>query len=465
MALVAALKRINNTYGLEDAFGAKDITSEAMRKAILTWYGLYYDFDGDDKFDPAQRVPYIIVDGLHKAAFGEYEVTAGAKEDANTLTAMLATFGRVTASAFQQAAIGGEVLIKPLIKREGVGFTVIGRGNMIVLGRDAEGDITDVVTGALTVKGTKHAPSYYWLVERRTLEADGTCTVQNKLYQSESKDSIGRSVPMSSLPEYAGLPSSFTFPEAMGGLGLIPVRIPAVNCVDGSPDGVSVYAAATQEIIKLYSHEVRAQDEYDLTAPHLVASRDIQQRGIDGRLLEIPKYITPFLDDDPKDAGLTAWNPKPNQAELEARDDQIKRAIENIIGLRRGFLSKSDVQEFTATEIVSTTTKMAHLIKDLQSMWDGVVQDTVRVCGVLAHMYGLPWVDSEVTTSWGDGILYDEEKEFNRLSVAVARGEIMPEYLIDWMGIKPLDPGRIAEIRKQFMPAETQDEKQEGDEI
>lgn len=438
---LSALKSGGRINTLEETY--KDSISEEMRKAVLLWYGLYYDFAGDEGIDPAQRIPFVIVDGLYKAVFGEYEVSA----DTDALREMLDAFNGVAAPAFQQACIGGEAFIKPLVKHDGFAFSAIGRGNMIVLERNAEGHITDLVTGALTVRGAAH----YWLAERRTLGTDGFCTVRNKLYRSESKDTVGRLVPLSSLPEYAGLLPEFTFPETLGGLGLVPVKMPSVNCVDDSPDGVSVYAAAVREILKLYAHEARSQDEYDLTAPHLIASADIQRRDRDGRLVEIPKYITPLMDEDPRETGLTVWNPKPNQAELEARDDQIKRAIENIIGLRRGFLSKSDGRELTATEILSTTTKMAHLVKDLQRMWGGVVRETVRVCSVLARMYALPWDEREVSVSWGNGILYDEEKEYGRLSEMVTRGELMPEYLIDWMGIKPLESERIAEIRERFI--------------
>jgi hypothetical protein len=379
--------------------------------------------------------------------------------DKSPLRSMLDSFGGITPDAFQQVCIGGEALIKPIIRRSGFAFNVIGRGDMIVLGRDETGRITDVVTGALTIKSAERLVEYYRLAERRTVGADGICTVRNRLFKSTSQYAVGIPVPLDTLPEYANLQPEFTFPAEMNGLGLIPIRIPTVNCVDGSPDGVSVYAAAAREICKLYQHETRAQDEYDLTAPHLVASRDVQERDIDGRLIEIPKYITPFLDESPADAGLTVWNPKPNQMELEARDDQIKRAIENIIGLKRGFLSKSDVQEFTATEIQSTSTKMAHLIKSLQRIWDDVVQETVRVCGILARMLGMPWDGGEVATSWGNGILYDEQSEYQRLSTMTAQGYIRPEYLVGWQYDMPTDtPEDLAKIREKYMPDVPEDE-------
>ena len=458
MAVFSALRSINTAQSFEDVFKAKDITSPEMLRAIMTWFSLYFDDKTDDKQDGAQRIPYIIIDGLGKAVFSEYGYSIDeGKLNGKQIKATLDNLDNVRNKAFQWAGIGGEILLKPVMKRGNFVFLVINRSNMVVLARDSEGNITDLATCEITVKSEESKSVYYQLLERRTVDNQGKCTVENRLYKSDNVNDIGSSVPLGSISEYADLQPTFCFPLALDGTGLISVKMPTVNCVDGSQDGVSIYAAAVKEILKLYDHETRSQDEYDLTAPHLVASIDVQRRDKNGRLIEIPKYITPLLDEDPTEAGLQIWNPKPNQSELEARDDQIKRAIENIIGLRRGFLSKSDVQEFTATEILSTTTKMAHLIKDLQMMWESVLPETVRVCSLLAQMYNLiGWTAAdppEVVIEWGDGILYDEEKEFTRLNLMTAQGKLKDEYLLGWYYDMPTDtPEDLQAIREKYMP-------------
>ena len=63
-------------YSYEEAFGASDITSRAMRKAIETWFRLYYGNQTGENTDPCQRVAYSVVSKLVRTVFGEYQASA-----------------------------------------------------------------------------------------------------------------------------------------------------------------------------------------------------------------------------------------------------------------------------------------------------------------------------------------------------------------------------------------------------
>lgn len=52
----------------QQAFGAWDRTSEAMRKSIDTWFRLYYRSGGDKETDPCQRIAYSALRSYQKAA-------------------------------------------------------------------------------------------------------------------------------------------------------------------------------------------------------------------------------------------------------------------------------------------------------------------------------------------------------------------------------------------------------------
>ena len=43
-------------YNYEEAFGAADKTTPAMKKAIERWFALYYDDSTDESKDPGQRI-------------------------------------------------------------------------------------------------------------------------------------------------------------------------------------------------------------------------------------------------------------------------------------------------------------------------------------------------------------------------------------------------------------------------
>ncbi len=81
-------------------------------------------------------------------------------------------------------------------------------------------------------------------MERRTTGPDGRLTIENRLYQADNKATLGRRVPLQSLAQYERLADAYTYPAPLDGLGLVALKMPTVNCVDGSPDGVAVYEPA-----------------------------------------------------------------------------------------------------------------------------------------------------------------------------------------------------------------------------
>jgi hypothetical protein len=58
MSIFSALR---NPYSYEEAFGAKDCTSQDMREAILEWFQLYYNQQATPDHDPCQRIAYTVV--------------------------------------------------------------------------------------------------------------------------------------------------------------------------------------------------------------------------------------------------------------------------------------------------------------------------------------------------------------------------------------------------------------------
>ena len=63
-------------YSYEEAFGAADKTTTAMKNAISDWFSLYYDGTQTEDADPSQRIAYCVVNKLVKTMFGEYRVSA-----------------------------------------------------------------------------------------------------------------------------------------------------------------------------------------------------------------------------------------------------------------------------------------------------------------------------------------------------------------------------------------------------
>lgn len=449
MSIISALFD-SKTYNFEQAFGVRDITSNAMKSAIRDWHGLYYSGDPNDKEDPCQRLPVAIVSKLYKTTFSEYSATTK-----NVFAqAVLDALNRVSKKAVQNALIGGECFLKPIFTARGLAFSTIERRNILVLGRDEQDEITSIGTAEKTVVGKL----YYTLLERRTVDNNGYLTIESKLYRSDSADMLGVETMLSELDKYAALEPVLVLPQPVGSLGLVPVRTPLENCVDGSPDCVSVYAPAARLIHLVGVNEAQINGEFERGKSRLVVSGDLLKTDSDGRK-QLKDDIFTALDDDPDNVGVTIFSPAFREQSFLARKQEYLRNIESLIGLKRGILSEVEAAERTATEITSSAGDYNLSIIDFQVMWENAVREAVRVCGVLGKMYKVTGADDRIDTekdisvSWGNGILYDEEKTGQQMLSQVQAGLLRPEIYLGWYYDMPTETDAdLQKIREKYMP-------------
>lgn len=262
VALIRALTS-NAIANIEEALGMSDVTSSAMKQAIEEWYTAWYGREPTKMEDPCQRLPYAIVNKLCKATFGEYDSSLQHTNSGKLqyLDEVRSAFDAIKGPLMTQAMVGGEAWAKPVPMAGGaVRWQVVGRDSVIVLGRGADGVPTDV---ALCEKSVSADHRFFTLVERRT--TDGLhLTVSYRLYCSDNKSTLGRFVPLDSLPQYAELPEVFTFSAPIDGIGMVFLRMPITNCVDGSADGVSVYEPAMGLIHRINQNELQLSREFEL---------------------------------------------------------------------------------------------------------------------------------------------------------------------------------------------------------
>lgn len=461
MSLVSALFDRGKTYSFEQAFGVKDITSSAMQDAIKDWAKLYYQQEPTKDEDPCQRIPVAIVAKLTKTTFSEYDAAASKAND--YVGSILDALERSRKKAMQQAMIGGQCYLKPIFGPHGLSMSVVARGCYIPLGRDERCEIVDIGTAERTVVGK----TCYTLLERRTVDHRGYLTIINRLYMSDTEDRLGQEVALSSLDKYAQLVPEYTYPVPVWSLGLIPVRVPMENCVDGSPDAVSVYAPAVGLIHNINRNEALLNGEFDRGQSRVIVPETMMKRGKDGRrgLADNVFVGAPMLDGGDN---ITIFSPDLREASFLARKTEYLRNVESLIGLKRGILSEVEAAERTATEITSSAGDYNLTITDLQEMWEGAVREAVRVCDVLGRMYKLyagPEIDAEkdVAISWGNGILYDEDKAGADMMAQVAAGLLKPEIYMGWYYDMPTDtPKDLEEIRAKYMPEVLEEQGPEG---
>lgn len=431
-----------------DAFQATDITSDLMKEAITDWYGLYYQKEATEEEDPCQQIPYTIVRKLTKTAFSEYKATSSSDFTQGILDAL----DKKKNSAMQKALIGGECRLKPVPTKTGFRFAVVDRANILVFGRNDEGQMIDIGTSEVTVRDKY----YYTLLERRTVDASGYLAIRNSLYRSTAAGVLGQRVNLQSVPEYENLPDEYTFPKPIGSIGLAGLRTPMENCVDGSSDAVSVYAAAVGLIHNININEAQLNGEFKRGESRIITSADMLKRDKNGKRT-FSDHLFVGLDDDPETVGVTIFSPELRDASFLARKTEYLRNAENIIGLKRGLLSEVEAADRTAKEITSSEGDYNLTIMDFQHAWEDAVKESVRLCGILGQMYKVPGAheigDDDVTFDWGNGILYDEEATWADMKDQVARGLLKPEIAVGWRYGMPYDtPADLQKIREKYMP-------------
>lgn len=448
MSIINAVFGAKTVQSYQDAFEANDITSEAMKTAIRDWYNLYFDNEATEKEDPCQQIPYTIIRKLTKTAFAEYSATS---KD-TFVDGVLAALDAKRADAMQMALICGTTGLKPVPTKDGFRFTVVPRNNILVFGRDVDGQMTDIGTSEATIT----SKYYYTLLERRTVDAGGYLTIQNKLYRSDSQGVLGQAVSLQELSQYADLQEVYTFPKPIGSVGMAMLKTPIANNVDGGPDGVSVYAAAARLIHNINRNEAQLNGEFERGESRIIVSDDLMARDQDGRR-SFRDHIFSGLDDDPETVGVTIFSPALREQSFLARKQEYLRNVESVIGLKRGLLSEVEAQERTATEVTSSEGDYNLTVIDFQQMWEKAVKEAVRLCGVLGQMYKIPGAhevqEDAVTIDWGNGVLYDEEKTWADYKEMVAAHLLKPEIALGWRFNMPTDtPAQLRKIRDKYMP-------------
>ncbi len=425
-------------YDFEAAFGSADRTSKAMRQAIGDWFRAYYQREKTAASDPCQRIPYTVVSKLTKAVFGEYRAEA---QDSQ-VKAWLEEMDKVKKQAVQLALMGGSCFFKPCPTGAGFSFTPVARDQVLIFARDQRGRVTDLGLTESFAQGN----AWFTLLERRTVDENGYLTIQNRLFRSLREGSLGQQV---SLGLYPGrLAERYTYPEPVGSVGLAEIRTPMVNCVDGSADAVAVFAPAMELMEAVDRNEAELSGEFARGQSRILVSADLLDQG------QLKDNVFVGLEDDPQTAGITVFSPQLREQSYLARKQEYLRNIESVIGLKRGMLSDANLEERTATEISASNAEYSLTVMELQDMWHQAVRETVRLCCLLAPWYGMARPrDAAVSLDWGNGVLYDEDSQWDRYLEMVREGLLKPEIALGWRFGRPADSqSQQQRIREELMP-------------
>lgn len=461
MSIVKALFD-QSVISTDECFGQPDVTSQEMRAAINAWRDTYLKREGDKASDPCMRMAYVIVHKLQKGVFAEYSSDILDKEKTakgKWMDRNLSQLDLIRDSVLQWMLIGGECWVKPVPRPAPDGSTIfvpllVHRTDAVILAREPDGRVTSIVTAEHTARGSQ----YYTLLERRTVDANGYLTIENKLYASFDRGTLGVRTALSKLDRYAQLPDLYTYPVPVGGVGMTPLRVPLANCVDGSMDAISIYEPAMGLIRNIDQNEKQLNDEFELARHRLIAPAEMLKTGRDGRrTLDDSVFVA--LKDIHSDLAPTAFTPQLRDEPYERREQKYLRAIENQIGLKRGMLSDAQEVEKTAFEVASTAGDYNLSLLDLQQVWFDGVREYLTLCDTLGKMYRYcdqrAWdVTEQLAITWGNGVLYDPDGELETDLRLVAAQLLKPEIAVARHFDQPWENEEdLKNVREKYMPA------------
>ena len=425
----------------QEAFGAADVTSKAMQKAIREWFSLYYRDTVTNGEDPCQRIAYTVISKLVRTAFSEYTATA----DGDFTRQVVQALNSQKELALSLAMVGGECYIKPWPEANGFGFTLIPRNQILIFGRSPRGEPTDVGTAERSSLGS----AWYTLLERRRVDEKGFLTVENRLFRSYAADQLGQAVPLQSHPLYASMQDSYTYESPSGSVGLVRLHCPMLGCVDGSMEGCGVLAPVAGLIHNIDRNEYLLSREFENGRSRILASQDLLRDGA----LQDELFVG--LDEDPQVMGITLFSPELRDKSFLSRKQEYLRNIESVVGLKRGLLSDASLAQRTATEISASQSEHAMTVLDFQRVWEQAVKNTVALCAWLGKVYGIAGAaEDTVRFDWGNGSILDESAVWEDYKDMVSRGMLRPEVALGWrFGLEAETEQQQQILRQKLMPA------------
>lgn len=280
-----------------------------------------------------------------------------------------------------------------------------------------------------------------------------TYTVTSRAFRSEqlisNKDEydltcqhpFSEEVPLTEVPEWADLAPSVTIKDVEKPL-FVYIRVPAANNVDRrSPLGASVYAKAIENIQD--ADELYSESKFEFDALQAAIDADVSLFKLDREGNPIlPKGMDRVYRHYEVESSGTGATTKPffevtapafrDQSLFNGLDHYLK-IVEFLCELSFGTISNPNSVEKTATEIEASKQRSYSAVCSMQEAWDIGLRDLVYAMSVLAELYNLaPVGEYDVNIMWGDGILEDYDKEYQRRWSMVVAGKYRLELFLAW---------------------------------
>lgn len=424
-------------------------TSGKMDNAIDLWSRMYENIPpwrGGDAGVIPLNLPAAISEEMARLILTEFEleVTGGARGEYIDKQ-IKDNFVNISDYVELYCAKGG-ICMKPYVSGETINIDFTQADRFYPTAYNSNGEIT----GAIFVDTKRQGDFLYTRLEHHELVGTDY-TITNKAFRSERLNNQLRdddyvavehpyltSVPLSEVEEWSELSEEPVTINNIERPLFVYIKVPRANNIDPySPLGASVYSRATEVIEQADRQFSRILWEYDATEAAVHASTDLFDSDKKGKPI-LPKgreRLYRAFDFEGKEEGsfLKEYAPTIRDTSLFNGLNKYFQRIEFLVGLSYGTISDPQQIEKTAEEIRTSKQRSFTVVSRMQSAWDNGLDHLIYAMDVFCTLYNLaPAGAVEKTTSWGDGVLEDTDKEYQRRWAMVVAGKYKLEKFFAW---------------------------------
>lgn len=446
---------------IEKKLDIKIAVSEKMERAIQLWSDMYVDappWKSDNC--KTMNLPASIAHEFARLITLENEIEITGSPMADYLNEQ---FKKAMTNFTQKVELycaKGGIAMKPYVNGDNIEIDFTQAECFYPTEYDSNGHIT----GAIFVDTVRDGKYLYtrleihrFLKNQKVKDENGVerqtnkYVVENHAYRSEMlnstsedtsfasvRDPLREEIPLTKVAQWATLSPKAEMDDLEKPL-FVYVRVPSANNVDTkSPLGASVYARAIDAIKTADEQYTEAKFEFDALEAAIDADADLFKKQKDGTPIlptgkdRIFRTYDARMQDNAQPF-LREFAPSFRDTSLFNGLDHFLKVVELLVELTYGTISNPTSVEKTAEEIKTSKQRSYSAVSNMQKALDEGLKDLVYAMSVYAELYDLaPYGEYEVNIEWGDGILEDIDKEFQRRWMMVAAGKLKAEKVLAW---------------------------------
>ncbi len=402
----------------------KPAISQEMQTQCELWHDIYMNQGAWLKNSEitSLRLPTAITSELSRLVFSESEITT----ETRPYQAIMDDFMNRLEDEFEIALAFGGMMCKPYLSHGKIFIDLIRADCFLPVAFNGK-----TVTSAVFVSKKTVGNVYFTLLEYHEFHAENqTHTIRNKVCKSLNPNYIGMECGFDEVPEWAGLVPEIVFQNIEKPLFAY-FRVPCTNDIDlDSPLGVSVYARAVDLIRQADEQWARIEWEYESKETALDVSIDMLRNGnLPKRKMRIYRQ---YDVDSQNENFYNIFSPEIRDSAQFNYFNRILQRIEFNCGLAYGTLSDPQTVEKTAEEIKTSKQRSYMQVSAIQKNLESAIHNLFYAVSVYAKIGGISTENAEITCTWGDSVLEDIDKEFQRRLQMVSAGILTKEKFIAW---------------------------------